>query len=410
MNRPRAGRAVAALLGLSIAAAAAGQQQPYTPADDAVVLEHVAPPRAPGVLQLNEVRSQWTADPHNYALALAYARVAMNIGRQEDDPRYFGYAESALQPWLQQAQPPPEVLLMHAGLRQVRKDFAGALRELDALVVAGVPESAQAQLARASLRLTQGDPAAALRDCDALTGRVDPLLGLTCRSAAEGLAGHAAASLAALDAARGQLAGVALPVQTWMLSVAAGAAERLGRKAAARADYAEAQRQVAGAGTRDPGLLAAYADFLLQNGDAAAAADLLAADVRLDSLLLRLALAERRLGEAGDVGLAARADEHVRSLGQRFAETRQRGDALHLREEAMYWLDLRHDPGHALQLAQQNWQLQREPADARVLLRAAIAAAQPRAAQPVLDWRRRTGLEDVVLDTLQQQLPAGAAQ
>ena len=412
MPRPRAsGRLVAlALLYAASAAASAQSGQPYTPADDAVVLEHVGLPRAPGVLQLRDVREQWLAEPKNYAVSLAYARVALDVGRQEDEPRYFGYAESALRPWLEQAQPPPEALLLRASLRQVRKDFAGAMQDLDALVTGGGPESAQAQLARAGLHLTQGDPAAALRDCAALGQRVDPLLSGICTDAAQGLSGEAAPALAALDTARSAAQSASLPVQVWLLGTAAGIADRLGRSDAALAGYAEAQRLLSAAGTRDPGLLAAYADCLLERNRNAEVVSLLASGTRIDSLLLRLALAERRLGDAGDMKMAAQADAHSANLGLRFSEARQRGDSLHLREEAMYQLGLMHDAAQALQLAQQDWQQQREPIDARVYLRAAIAANNPQAAQPVLEWMRRTRLEDVYLEKLTRQLSQGVAQ
>ena len=391
-------------------AASAQSGQPYTPADDRVVLEHVGLPRAPGVLQLRDVREQWLAEPKNYAVSLAYARVALDVGRQEDEPRYFGYAESALRPWLEQAQPPPEALLLRASLRQVRKDFAGAMQDLDMLVAAGGPESAQAQLARSGLHLTQGDPSAALDDCAALGQRVDPLLSGICTDAAQGLSGSATPALAALDAARTSARSAALPVQIWLLGTIAGIADRLGRSDAALADYAEAQRLLSTAGTRDPGLLAAYADCLLERNRNAEVVTLLASATRIDSLLLRLTLAERRLGEAGDARMTAQADTHSANLGLRFGEARQRGDSLHLREEALYQLGLKHDTAQALQLAQQDWQQQREPIDARVFLRAAVAANNPQAAQPVLEWMRRTRLEDVYLEKLTRQLGQGAQQ
>lgn len=389
-------------------AASAQTHEPYTPADDALVLEQVTLPHAPGVLQLREVRAQWLSAPWNYAVSLAYARVALEVGRQEDDPRYFGYAESALRPWLERAEPPPEARLLRASLRQARKDFGGAAQDLDALVAGALPESAQALLARAGLRLIEGDPAASRRDCTALAGRVDAVLAGICGNAARGLSGAALPSLAALGALQAAARGSSLPVQVWLLGTAAGIADRLGRTDAALSDYAQAQRLEAAAGTRDPAMLAAYADCLLEHGRSAEVLALLDSSPRIDSLLLRLALAERRLGDGGDAAMAARADAHGANLGERFAEARQRGDNLHLREEAMYELGLRYDPAQALELAQQNWQQQREPIDARIFLRAALARHDAAAAQPVLAWMRQTQVEDVYLAALAAQLDAHA--
>lgn len=398
--------AIGVLSALAATAAAQGHE-PYTPASDDTVIEHVGLPRAPGAVQLREVRGQWLAEPGNYALALAYARVAADVGRQEDDPRYFGYAETALRPWLAHDPPPPEARLLRATLLQARKDFAGAMRDLDALIGESGPESAQALLARANLRLFTGDPAGAAQDCAALGARVSGLLRGICAANARSLRGEAAAGLAALESLRAESASAALPVRTWLLGSAAAIAERLDLTAQARSDYEEARHLLKAAGTRDPALLAAYADCLLEHHDDAAVVAMLASFTRIDSLLLRLTLAEQRLGAAGDAQRADRAAGHAALLDERFREARQRGDSLHLREEALYRLELAHDPGAALQLAQQNWDRQREPVDARILLRAAIAAKQPQAAAPVLEWVRATSLEDVYLAPLVAQLDPG---
>ena len=63
-----------------------------------------------------------------------------------------------------------------------------------------------------------------------------------------------------------------------------------------------------------------------------------------------------------------------------------------------------HQPAGALTTAQANWQVQREPADARILMEAALAARRPRAAQPALDWFHANLVEDVTLAGLVHQL------
>ncbi len=60
----------------------------------------------------------------------------------------------------------------------------------------------------------------------------------------------------------------------------------------------------------------------------------------------------------------------------------------------------------ALQLARENWAEQREPADARVLLEAALAAGEPAAAAPVQAWLADSGLESVALRALAARLKA----
>jgi hypothetical protein len=125
--------------------------------------------------------------------------------------------------------------------------------------------------------------------------------------------------------------------------------------------------------------------------------DLLNDATRADALLLRLALAEQTLG-APDL------DRHVQALRDRFAAARLRGDTVHRREEARFALRLLGQPDTALQLARENWDVQREPADVRILFESALASGDPAAAQPALDFLARTGLEDVRLAALRTRL------
>jgi hypothetical protein len=82
---------------------------------------------------------------------------------------------------------------------------------------------------------------------------------------------------------------------------------------------------------------------------------------------------------------------------------------VHQREQARFELQLRNDPRTALKLAQLNWSVQKEPADARILLEAALMANDHDAAQPVLRQIQQTGLEDINLARLVKRL-AGATR
>ena len=92
-----------------------------------------------------------------------------------------------------------------------------------------------------------------------------------------------------------------------------------------------------------------------------------------DSLLLRLALAEQALPEE-----RAAFHEHKRELAVRFEAARARGDSLHRREEARFRLQIENDAKSAFDLAIENWKVQREPADLRVLVEAAHAVEAKR--------------------------------
>lgn len=395
-----------AVAGLLAAPALPAASEPYVPADDAVVLERLAPQPADaaGLRALRAQRQALAAAPGDLAAALAYARQAIERGRAEADPRWHGQAEAALAPWLAQAAPIPEIRLLRATLRQQRHDFDGARADLDALIAAR-PDDLQARLTRATVHLVQGRPDAALPDCDALLQtRRNLLAAAVCITGVRSVDGHLDAAAEALAAAVREAGDAPAGERRWALTALAEMERRRGRDPAAEAAFRAALAAVPDGGAGDPYLLAAWADFLLATGRAADARAVAAPHRRIDNLLLRQALAEAALGDAG---LAAT----IAELDARFAEAGLRGEAgVHLREEALHQLQLKRDPRRALALAVRNWDSQREPADARLLLACALAADDPAAARPVLDWRLRTGIEDADLRRLAEQLAAGRAR
>jgi len=92
-------------------------------------------------------------------------------------------------------------------------------------------------------------------------------------------------------------------------------------------------------------------------------------------------------------------------MAARFEALKQRGSDFFGREEARFALQLQHDPETSLALARRNWQFQRAPWDARVLLEAALAAHQPRAAATVVTFVEETRLEDPAVQSLLRQVP-----
>jgi hypothetical protein len=140
-------------------------------------------------------------------------------------------------------------------------------------------------------------------------------------------------------------------------------------------------------------LLGAYADFLLDHQRFAEVVALLRDKTRGDPLLLRYALA---LQSQNSSELSVR----VEQLRDRFVASRQRGDQLHLREQARFTLRLLNAPEESLKLAQENWRLQREPADVRVLLEAALGAHDAAAVEGIREWLRSSHLEDIQLTRL----------
>ena len=374
----------------------AGRAEPFVPDSDALVLERMPAAGDDLTRQLRDRRAALARNPDDLELALSLAAGYVRLGRREADPRYDGYAQAALAPWWNLAAPPIPVLLLRATLAQRRHDFAGALADLER-VLAQAPRHPQAWLAKATILGVQGEPARALASCARLAGTVEPLVEAACAAGAYGSGGRARAGYRLLQEALSRGPGVAPEIRVWALTI-------LAELAAQWADAAAAERHFRAAlalGLRDPYLLGAYADFLLDEDRPAEALELLAGETRIDPLLLRLSLAEQRLGAQG-------LEEHVAMLQARFDAARRRGDSVHLREEARFTLELLERPARAVDLARANWTSQRELADARILLEAALAAGDPAAGRPVLDWLEWTGLDHVRIRALADQLKGAA--
>lgn len=410
--------AVAALLLMQPLTAMA---TPRTPTDEHEVIERL-PTRLPGSVarragtsQLSALRQQAAQARPNLSLALSVARQAIDQARRSGDPRDWGQAQAALSPWWANAQPPAPVRLLRATILQGQHDFAGALADLDALLAApaaepGAPASrlgsrradfnpsatpalalrAQAELTRASIHQVQGRYAQARAGCERLAGDDYAVLGDSVQTPAR-------ACLAELGQLQGRLsdrqadatlAALGSADDPWLALLRAELAQRHGRRQAGKLF-----RQATTVDAPSLYALAAYADWLLEQGRAADVERLLRGYEAADALLLRIVIA-RHQRTGAKAGQPAPTDDLVTQLQIRFDAALARGDRSHAREQARFALDLLGDARQALALAQQNWTWQREPTDALLLLRAAAAAGQPEAGEPVRRWAREQGFVD----------------
>jgi hypothetical protein len=141
----------------------------------------------------------------------------------------------------------------------------------------------------------------------------------------------------------------------------------------------------------------ACADLLLRQRRAAEAMQLLAGFESMEPMLLRIAIAHEQLHDHE----AAPAEALLSSA---FLVEQRRGEPVHRREQARYLLDVSQQPKDALSAAEENWRVQREPDDILILLRAAQAAGEPKAAQPALSFLSESGMQDVRLDPYRKSL------
>lgn len=362
---------------------------PFLPSDDKQVLERVRErPLDPDWREVRRLRDAVSRRPDDLEVTTRLALRYIDRSRSEADPRYLGYAEAVLSPWLAREQPPAEALLLRATLRQSLHRFDEALEDLR-LALSRNPRSAQGWLTAALLHQVRGDYGQARRHCTPLIRLAGEVVAGACLASVGSLTGQAEPSYDLLSRLYSRER-ILNPVERqWVTTLLAEMAERRGAGPEAEGHYREALR----IGLHDPYLLAAYGDFLLDRGRAEEVIRLLRHERKVDALLLRLALAERAANHP-----EATADREV--LRARFEAARRRGDRVHLREEARFALRLLDDAAASVRLAQENWAIQKEPADARILLEATLVMQDRTAAMPVMDWIASHHLEDVRLMAL----------
>ena len=401
-----AATAFAASLGLcmsSVAASPAGEpaslnlppapyKAPYVPAADDEVLQEVPSTADPAVVQMEALRARLDANARNLPAAKALADAYIDYSRQVGDAHYAGYAEAVISPWVRTAAPSATALVTQATILQYRHQF-GESRGLLQQALRMDSRNSQAWLTLATLDMVQGDYETASADCAHVSSTAGIDIGLACLGNLRAYTGQARQSLALLNQVETSAARGPAAYQAWIQGLLAESAERIGDWGLAESHYRKALELL----PRDNFLLVAYADFLLDRSRPQEVMPLLADHSQSDTAFLRLALAQSALH-------TAQVQRYTWIMAARFEALRLRGSDYFGREEARFALQLQHDPKTALDMALRNWQLQRAPWDARVVLEAALAAKQPQAAAPVLEFILKTKLEDPVLDPMVKEL------
>lgn len=282
------------------------------------------------------------------------------------DPRLLGRAQAVLAPWWAEASVPPSVRLMRATLKQSQHDFEGALADLDVLVKED-PTDAQAWLTRATVLQVLARYDEAMQSCGALVPLVSEETAAVCRAPLLALTGRSEEAVQA----------IAQFNAPWALSVKGELLRWRGDEAGAQV----ALKQALSADPDDSYTRLLLAESLRASGKGKEVAAVFAGRQLNDAELLSLVLTQG--GET----------EEKNELAERVKASRARGETLHRREEARYALLVEGDVATALELAVKNWKVQREFADAQVLLEAAKAAGDEKAAAPAVEWVKRTGVK-----------------
>ncbi len=380
---------VAILFGVAPKASAA----PFTPGSDAQVLETL-PTKAgdPVAKELRELRAVLAKNPGDMERAIVLAQRYIDLASAEGDPRYIGYAEAVIRPWLK-ADIPVEIQFTRALLRQYRHDFINAISDLDS-VLARSPGHADALAWKWALYVVMADYEKARDGCEKRRGVASEASFAACVASIDSLTGKATEAYASLGAALKSEPDHSADFRQWALTRLGEFALRAGDKVKAERHFKESMAT----GVTDGYVLGAYSDLLLDENRPREVIALLKDWTRSDILLLRLAIAEKMLSTPTEKAW-------TQALSDRFADSALRGDKLHLAEEARFELVLKNNPTRAVELAVENWKaLQREPRDARILMEAALAAKTPEAARPAMDWVSRNHYQEFPYPDLDKAL------
>ena len=380
------------------------QAAPYIPANDADIVERL-PGRAsdPAIRRVESLRKQLAARPDDTDLRIEIARRYFDMAMAQGDPRYVGYASAAIAPLAKtapanaNANAQADYFLVLGLIQQFSHEFEPALANL-AKASQLNPKSADPLLWRSAIFMVQARYPEALVECQRVTPLSDPLLGMGCNAYVEATTGQLDQAFEKLSSAIKVTPQAPPELLLWQSTRLAEMAWRLGRFDTAEAYFKSALRQ----GVTDQFLLGAYADFLLVRQRPGEVISLLTDWERSDILLLRLALAGKVTGDK-------RSSDWAAQLRDRFVAAALRGDRLHEQEAARFELDIEGHAAKALNLASANYKIQKEPRDAEILMRAAVAARQAKTAQVALDWLRTSRYQDPALEALAGQLAAQGA-
>ena len=249
------------------------------------------------------------------------------------------------------------------------------------------PQDASALLTRATINIVLGKFDLASADCKRITTLPRPDLGFLCQSTALLLTAQAPTIYRRLKGivARPELLDPSL--RGWALGLMGEIAKLQGDPDDAKALFAEviADDPLA---LRERLLLV---DLLIDEGAATQVLATLSPAPEVDGVLIRRVLAAQLLD------YQSMAEQATAELDRRFRLNLDLGLTAHAREEARYYLQIAGNPQLALKRAIVNWELQHEFEDAQLLIDAAVAANDPKAAVPVLIWMQEQSVDVPIL-------------
>ena len=368
--------------------------EPYIPASDSELIEILEPTviALARTARLNEIHRRPQLLSENDKLQ--YIRKILdsyNLAVREESSRAYGYTQALLENWPGNLEQPPLLRIIHAALLQRSHDFDEAKAELE-IALAIDPDNHQALLMLAQIDLVMGNYAGARRSCQQLIQQPFMVLALNCQAQLDSLSGNAEIALDAVTSAL-ELEALSRPDALELHTTAATIAHRTGLDREAELHYLQAL-EIAAENTY---LLVNYADWLLEHGRPADAANLLSPfttrEERFELKVIYLLALKRAYHDVVSTSLDTLLNDQIKRMQLR------QDDSPH-KVLARYALDIEGDAVSALEHAARNWEQQKEPGDALLLVRAASQADSTEHLQKIRSWLLDTKLQDVRIGNL----------
>lgn len=357
--------------------------EPYIPAFENTVVRVFS--ASEDVQKINYLREQLLIDKNNYQILNEAVALYLKMGREKSDPRYFGYAEALLLPYLNNKNLPEQVYIHWADVLQHRHEFSQALLVLNRLSNNN-SDNPQVYLMRAISHISRAEYQLALDNCKSLFIRASHLISMACVSQVKSLSGELQKSFSLLEETLKINKHSDEEELGWVITLLADMAVRKGDDFVGEQYY----RKALEINQYDYYALANYADLLLKQKKYKQAIFLLNEFTYVDALLLRLAIA----------GVKTKNDsaaKYIAELESSYRLMELRGEDVHLRDQARFYFEVKNENEKALMLAKKNWRIQKEPADIKLLLDIALKNNNKIELKRGIEWAASQSLEDVQL-------------
>lgn len=320
-------------------------------------------------------------------LIKAYLEQAKSSG----DMRYVSYAQNRLDHWLQQTPGAEKARLLNAQILQYNHNFDHAIVELKSLLN-DYPENSVAWSLLANLQLLTGNFDAAQTSCKQLSARSSLTDAIICQSNIMIRTGLLDKAYRILNALLPVIYKMPVQRQLWLYTSLAEISIQQGHNQQAGRYIEQAIELTEENNIFDDYLSRLHIDYLIQNNRLKQAYELVKDNKNDSALMIRSTVLAKKLGNDETF------HKNKIALTRLFEVEKRRGQSRHLREQALFALLVLNNPAEALYLAKQNWVLQKEPEDARILMKAALLVDDNKQLQQVKTSIKKTGLIDQRLD------------